>query len=97
MATPWSRNICAGTASPGLASGAPAVALIRPEDVSVDGPEGISAMVEERVYLGELVALRLRLADPVELWCRRLGRGAPPMSARLHASWKPEHVRILHP
>ena len=97
LEVPGLPAIFSGTASPGLAIGAPAVALIRPEDVSVDGPEGISAMVEERVYLGELVALRLRLGDRLDLWCRRLGRGAPPQSSRVHANWKPEHVRILHP
>ncbi|HXV25344.1 MAG TPA: ABC transporter ATP-binding protein [Alphaproteobacteria bacterium] len=87
----------AGTAASDLAVGRPAVALIRPEDVRVNAEVGLPASIVERVYLGELVALRLHLGEGVELWCRRLSRSEPLASERVQVSWSPDHVRILHP
>ena len=51
--------------------GAPASALLRPEAVRAHAG-GLSARVAERVYLGELVAVRLSLANGHDLWSRRL-------------------------
>ena len=60
-----------GRATLGLRIGGPATALLRPEAIRVH-PGGLQARVTERVYLGELVAVRLALASGHELWSRRL-------------------------
>jgi len=60
-----------GRAADGLSVGAPASALLRPETVRAHAG-GLSARVAERVYLGELVAVRLSLANGHDLWSRRL-------------------------
>jgi len=60
-----------GRAAEGLLAGGPAAALLRPEAIRAQ-TGGITARVTERVYLGELVAVRLALAGGQELWSRRL-------------------------
>ena len=60
-----------GRAAEGLLAGGPAAALLRPEAIRAQ-TGGITARVTERVYLGELVAVRLVLASGHELWSRRL-------------------------
>ena len=65
-----------GGAAPGLIVGARAAALIRPESLRPEAG-GLPARIVERVYLGELVALRLVLAGGQELWCRRFSAEAP--------------------
>jgi len=60
-----------GRAAEGLLAGGPAAALLRPEAIRAQ-TGGITARVTERVYLGELVAVRLVLAGGQELWSRRL-------------------------
>jgi ABC-type Fe3+/spermidine/putrescine transport system ATPase subunit len=59
-----------GRAAAGLRAGGPATALLRPEAVRAE-VGGLRARVTERVYLGELVAVRLALASGHELWSRR--------------------------
>jgi len=60
-----------GRAAEGLLAGGPAAALLRPEAIRAQ-TGGVTARVTERVYLGELVAVRLVLASGHELWSRRL-------------------------
>jgi len=60
-----------GRAAEGLLAGGPAAALLRPEAIRAQ-TGGLTARVTERVYLGELVAVRLVLAGGQELWSRRL-------------------------
>jgi putative spermidine/putrescine transport system ATP-binding protein len=79
-----------GSASPGIAPGAVAAALIRPEAVRLDG--ALDARVVERVYLGELTALRLHLGNGIEMW--RRGPGEPPEDS-VALGWSAEDVRIL--
>jgi ABC-type Fe3+/spermidine/putrescine transport system ATPase subunit len=89
-----------GVAAPGLAAGAPATALIRPEHVRLgaeapDPPEAVEAHVDEVVYLGDLVALRLRAPGRVTLWCRRFARDGVPAGETVKTGFRYEDVRIL--
>jgi len=85
-----------GIAAAGLSVGAEASALVRPEDVVVDGAgAGWPAQVEEVVYLGDLVAIRIRLANGQEFWCRRLARLGAPEDAKVGVGWAADRVRVL--
>jgi ABC-type Fe3+/spermidine/putrescine transport system ATPase subunit len=77
-----------------LAVGGPALALIRPESVRPKAG-GIAASLVERVYLGEVIALRLALPGGQEIWCRRLAGDAPADLARLDIGWDPSRVTLL--
>ena len=82
-----------GRAADGLRAGSPASALLRPESVRTHAG-GLPARVAERVYLGELVAVRLALASGHELWSRRL---ASEWSGRdvVEIGWDASAVSIL--
>jgi len=82
-----------GRAANGLAVGGRAYALLRPEAIHREAG-GIAARVAERVYLGELVAVRLALANGIELWSRRL---ASEWSGRdtVEIGWDESVVSIL--
>jgi putative spermidine/putrescine transport system ATP-binding protein len=71
LAVPGLTQPLEGRAAAGLRVGAPASALLRPETIRAYAG-GLQARVAERVYLGELVAVRLTLASGHELWSRRL-------------------------
>jgi ABC-type Fe3+/spermidine/putrescine transport system ATPase subunit len=83
----------AGRAAPGLTASASALALIRPESVRlIKG--GIPASVVERVYLGEITAVRLRLPNSQELWCRRFAAEVPD-DEKQEIGWDETAVSIL--
>jgi ABC-type Fe3+/spermidine/putrescine transport system ATPase subunit len=70
-----------------------ACALIRPEHVRpLVG--GHPARVVERLFLGEIVALRLALPGGVELWSRLISADAPNGEA-IEIGWEKERVSIL--
>jgi putative spermidine/putrescine transport system ATP-binding protein len=70
-----------------------ACALIRPEHVRpVAG--GREARVVERLFLGEIVALRLALSGGVELWSRLFSSDAPARDS-IEIGWDRERVSIL--
>jgi ABC-type Fe3+/spermidine/putrescine transport system ATPase subunit len=82
-----------GYAARGLRTGAAASALIRPEDVRpVAG--GRPARVTQRLFLGEIVALKLALPNGVELWSRLFGSDAPT-GDQIEIGWDRERVSIL--
>jgi ABC-type Fe3+/spermidine/putrescine transport system ATPase subunit len=83
-----------GKATGGLAVGGKALALLRPEAV---GPRqgGIPARIVERVYLGELVALRLTLPGGQDIWCRRLAGDPPADLSILEVGWDADRVTLL--
>ena len=83
-------------ALPGLAVGGAARVLIRPEQLQLD-PDGeaLEAMVDEVVYLGELIALTLVLPDGTRLWLRRFADREIPRGARVRVGWQPDALRIL--
>jgi ABC-type Fe3+/spermidine/putrescine transport system ATPase subunit len=82
-----------GRAAPGLAAGGAGSALIRPEHVK-PMPSGMPARIVERVFLGEIVALRLALAAGPELWSRRFGAEAPS-GDHVEIGWDRDAVSIL--
>lgn len=86
-----------GMAGKGVAEGDEAVAMIRPEVIELEVQhEGIlPATVEEVVYLGELISLRLRISNGQELWCRRIARGEWPTGGHVGVAWRPEDASIL--
>jgi hypothetical protein len=82
-----------GHAGEGLRLGEAACALIRPEHVRpVAG--GQRACVAERIFLGEIVALRLALPGGVELWSRLFSSDAPA-GDQIEIGWDRERVSIL--
>ena len=82
-----------GRAATGLRAGGAASALLRPEAVRAQAG-GLQARVAERVYLGELIAVRLMLASGHELWSRRL---ANEWSGRdvVEIGWDASAISIL--
>jgi ABC-type Fe3+/spermidine/putrescine transport system ATPase subunit len=94
LAHPLEGRLPRGPAADALAVGGAALALVRPESVRPDG-EGIAASVLERVYLGELVALRLKLPGGQEIWCRRLAGDVPAELATLRVGWDADRVTLL--
>jgi spermidine/putrescine ABC transporter ATP-binding subunit len=92
----------AAAAAPALTAG-PARLLLRPEHLMLceDGAEhgadsdAIDAAVEQVVYLGELVALDLRLENGERLWLRRLFDRKIVRGDRIRVAWRNEHLRLL--
>jgi putative spermidine/putrescine transport system ATP-binding protein/spermidine/putrescine transport system ATP-binding protein len=86
-----------GVAAAGLRLGDPAYALVRPEHVRLDGAfgTGVAGKVEEVVYLGDLVAIRLALSSDRALWCRRFSHEGAPRDEAVGIGWDPAHLRIL--
>jgi len=82
-----------GRAADGLRVGEKASALLRPEAIHPHAG-GLAARVVERVYLGELVAVRLMLSNGHELWSRRL---AGEWSGRdtVEVGWDASAISIL--
>ncbi len=86
-------------AAPGLAPGAPARLLIRPEHLTIvetAAPgESVEAAVEEVVYLGELLQLNLALPGGKRLWLRRFADREIPRGTRVRVGWQRAALRIL--
>jgi ABC-type Fe3+/spermidine/putrescine transport system ATPase subunit len=93
LAVPGLPTPLEGRAAQGVRSAATASALLRPEAVRAQAG-GLQARVTERVYLGELVAVRLALAGGHELWSRRL---ASEWSGRdvVEIGWDASAISIL--
>jgi putative spermidine/putrescine transport system ATP-binding protein len=87
-----------GPCAPGLAVGAEAGAIFRPEAVvfTAPGEPGLPARVAEVVYLGELLAVRLTLRSGQQVWRRCFPGTDDPVEGRdVHLSWRTEDVRIV--
>lgn len=93
LAVPGFAQPIEGRAGQGLRAGSGASALLRPEAVRAHAG-GLQARVAERVYLGELIAVRLMLESGHELWSRRL---ASEWSGRdvVEIGWDASAVSIL--
>jgi ABC-type Fe3+/spermidine/putrescine transport system ATPase subunit len=93
LAVPGLAQPIEGRAAQGLRAGGVASALLRPEAVRAHAG-GLQARVAERVYLGELVAVRLTLVSGHELWSRRL---ASEWSGRdvVEIGWDASAISIL--
>jgi ABC-type Fe3+/spermidine/putrescine transport system ATPase subunit len=84
-----------GEAAEGLKVGAHAAALIRPESVRLVSEKGLKAKIVETVFLGELLAMRLSLANGQIVLCRRFACDGVPVGETLGLVWNPGDVRIL--
>jgi ABC-type Fe3+/spermidine/putrescine transport system ATPase subunit len=91
---PLEGRLPRGLSSASLAVGGAALALIRPESIRPEAA-GIAARLVERVYLGELVALRLALPGGQEIWCRRLAGDVQADLTRLNIGWDATRVTLL--
>ena len=93
LAVPGLAQPLEGRAANGLRPGGTGSALLRPEAIRQE-PGGLQARVVERVYLGELVAVRLALVGGQELWSRRL---AGEFAARdvVEIGWDASAISIL--
>jgi len=82
-------------ASPDVAVDRPAGLLIRPEHVVLDAEDGISGVIDEIVYLGEIISARITLASGAQVWSRRLAISALERGANVRVGWAAQHVRIV--
>jgi ABC-type Fe3+/spermidine/putrescine transport system ATPase subunit len=82
-----------GRSGPDLRLAKAACALIRPEHVRVMAG-GRQARIAERLFLGEIVALRLALPGGVQLWSRLFSSEAPA-GDEIEVGWDRELVSIL--
>jgi putative spermidine/putrescine transport system ATP-binding protein len=74
-----------------------ALLLVRPEDVAIagEGEAGIAAELREVVYLGELTAVRARIASGQEVWMRQIRPPAFAVGDKVRIRWDPVNVRLL--
>jgi ABC-type Fe3+/spermidine/putrescine transport system ATPase subunit len=81
----------------GLPEPGPALLLARPEAVrpAAEGEPALEAVVEESVYLGELVATRLRLDTGQMVWMRRMNAPPHELGIRIRITWDPAKARLL--
>lgn len=94
LAVPGLAEPLVGLAAHGLVAGATAAALLRPERVVLgEGPH--RGRVEERVYLGGMIALRLRSDAVGDIWCRTAGRAAPEVGEEVAFGWAEAAIRII--
>jgi len=92
-----------GAGSDGLALGANAVYALRPERIEIapvasDGCESLPATLEEAIFMGDRVRLRLRLAGGAELVATRpIDRAGdlPAAGTAVRACWRVEHARVF--
>ena len=69
--------------------------LIRPEHVLLGDRQGIPAVIDEVVYLGELTALNLRLDSGQSIWARQIADRSLRRGDSVRASWKHESPRVV--
>lgn len=74
-----------------------ALLLVRPEDFrpAQAGEPGLDAEIAEVVYLGELTALRLKLATGQSVWMRQMKLPPLGVGERMRVRWDPTSVRLL--
>jgi len=82
---------------PDLPEADDATLLVRPEDFSLAPSEepGLAGTVAETVYLGELTAVRVRLAGGHEVWMRQMKLSAIKAGDQVRLRWDPSSVRLL--
>ena len=74
-------------AANGLSDGDEARLMLRPEHLRLNGTGRLEARVTERVYLGELTALRLALNSGEQLWLRQMAGQAPHPGDTVRVDW----------
>jgi spermidine/putrescine ABC transporter ATP-binding subunit len=86
--------IVIAAAAPDLTTG-PARLLLRPEHLVLNEAACVEAEVEQLVYLGELIALNLRLKTGSQLWLRRHFDQPVARGDRICIGWLKENLRLL--
>ena len=92
------RLVIEGIVADGMHLGEGAVAMIRPEAISIrsDAKAGLQAKVEEIVYLGELISVKLRLPNGQEIWARKFAReGWFHTEGEVLVVWNTDDMRIM--
>jgi ABC-type Fe3+/spermidine/putrescine transport system ATPase subunit len=85
-----------GTVSSDVSVGDHAALVIRPEHVALRASDdGLSAKVIERIFLGEIEAVRLRLADNSEFWSRTMAANRVTSDDGLVVDWDNARARIV--
>ena len=77
----------------------PALLLARPETIRPaegDAP-GLTAVIEETVYLGELTAIRMLLSSGQHIWMRAMNSPPQSMGSKIRINWDPANARLLEP
>lgn len=84
-------------AAAGLAVGDPAAFVVRPEHVRlVSGSGRLNGRVRERIFLGEIMAYRLTLADGSEFWSRQMTPAEGiTRDAQAGIEWTEDKARIV--
>ncbi|MBV9138516.1 MAG: TOBE domain-containing protein, partial [Hyphomicrobiales bacterium] len=93
LSVPGLERPLVGRAAAGVAKAMKAAAMIRPENIRLR-PGGLHGRIVERVFLGEITAMRLVVADGIQLWSRLLGADVP-QTETMDVGWRDEDVSIL--
>ncbi|MBV8769078.1 MAG: ABC transporter ATP-binding protein [Hyphomicrobiales bacterium] len=93
LSVPGLERPLVGRAAAGVAKAMKAAAMIRPENIRLR-PGGLHGRIIERVFLGEITAMRLVVADGIQLWSRLLGADVP-QTETMDVGWRDEDVSIL--
>ncbi|MBV9754601.1 MAG: ABC transporter ATP-binding protein [Hyphomicrobiales bacterium] len=93
LSVPGFERPLVGRAAAGVGKGMKAAAMIRPENIR-PRPGGLPGRIVERVFLGEITAMRLVVADGIRLWSRLLGADVP-QTETMDVGWRAEDVSIL--
>ena len=77
--------------------GTHAVLLVRPEDfvIAASSGDGLAGTIVEVVYLGELTAIRARLASGQDIWMRHMKLPTAEVGEHIRVRWDPSSVRLL--
>ena len=88
----------------GHASGAPAILLVRPENMTLASPERdggrIAGTIENFIVMGGVIRHFVRSVDASPIIIQELNSPGEPMpqrGSRVFATWAKEHVRLLPP
>ena len=93
LSVPGLERPLVGRAAAGVGKGMRAAGMIRPENIRLR-PGGLHGRIIERVFLGEITAMRLVVADGIQLWSRLLGADVP-QTETMDVGWRDEDVSIL--
>jgi spermidine/putrescine ABC transporter ATP-binding subunit len=83
----------------GMPAAGPALLLVRPEalrSAAASSDPSLPAMVEEVVYLGELMATRLALPTGQKIWMRQIASPTPAaVGQTVRIQWEADRIRLL--
>ena len=96
LESPTLKRTFQGTSTEDVSIGDQAALVIRPEHIFVRiAGDGLPADIVERIFLGEIQAVRLRLQDDSEIWSRSIATDRVPGHGSLVVDWNNERARIV--